>query len=185
ASGPWAPATSGPATSAATWSCAGSAAATSGTAACAVASTSPPTEPGRHAGPTQFLSFRPDSRTHMKRPMNLLSLGLAAVLPLAACNATPAEEALAEAGRAVEEARAEMSTVAVKVRREMDLGDIRFGGNHDSGLGDDEGAKITPGGGLLIDGEPVEVSAAERELLLAYREQIADIAVAGARVGLQ
>src|SRR5690606_40479719 len=36
-----------------------------------------------------------------------------------------------------------------------------------------------------IDGEPVEVSAAERELLLAYREQIADIAVAGARVGLQ
>src|SRR5690606_26569902 len=92
---------------------------------------------------------------------------------------------MAEAGRAVEEARAEMSTVAGKVRREMDLGDIRFGGNHDSGLGDDEGAKITPGGGLLIDGEPVEVSAAERELLLAYREQIADIGVAGARVGLR
>lgn len=124
----------------------------------------------------------------MMRLILALALALALALPLAACDANPAADAMAEAATALEEAQAEMSTVAREVRREIEVGNIRFGANGDAmagGRDDEAGAQITPEGGLLIDGEPVEVSAAERELLLAYREQVAEIAVAGARVGLQ
>ena len=46
-------------------------------------------------------------------------------------------------------------------------------------------AEITPDGDLLIDGKPVEVDANEREMLLAYRQQITDVALAGAKIGVQ
>lgn len=119
----------------------------------------------------------------MKRP-HLSILLLAGCLPLAACGGTPVEDAAREAERAMSEASAEMGDVARKVREELASGNIDFGDRHDGG---DRGgdAEITPEGDLLIDGKPVEVDARERAMLLAYREQVAEVAVAGARIGLQ
>ncbi len=44
-------------------------------------------------------------------------------------------------------------------------------------------AKISPQGDLLIDGKPVPLTAAQRKLALAYREQITAMAAAGASIG--
>ena len=46
-------------------------------------------------------------------------------------------------------------------------------------------AEITPQGDLMIDGRKVEVTPAQRALLLDYRGQVAGIAKAGAAIGMQ
>ena len=46
-------------------------------------------------------------------------------------------------------------------------------------------AEITPQGDLMIDGRKVEVTPAQRALLLEYRGQVAGIAKAGAAIGMQ
>ena len=126
----------------------------------------------------------------MNRPLRTL-LFLALAMPLAsACDATPSGNAAREAEResagTVEVLGVEMDNVAREVRRELDVGNIRFGGNRaDNGQSDEEGAHITPSGGLLIEGKSVDVTPQQRELLLDYRGQVAEIAMAGARVGLQ
>lgn len=113
---------------------------------------------------------------------------LAACMPLAACGNSPADDAAREAERAASALGDEMSGIEREVREELATGNIDFGGDHHTGNGDgnhESGAEITPEGDLLIDGELVEVDPAERAMLLAYRKQITDVALAGAKIGLQ
>lgn len=118
----------------------------------------------------------------MKRPHLSTLLLLAGCLPLAACSGAPADDAAREAERAMSEAAAEMGAVESRVREELATGNIDFGGGDNAKGGNPE---ITPEGDLLIDGKQVEVDAEERALLLAYREQISEVATAGARIGVQ
>lgn len=125
----------------------------------------------------------------MKRhKLSVLAL-LAGCLPLGACGNPPAEATAArEAERAGALLGVEMAEVEREVREELATGNIDFGGGHHLGGDDttnDADAEITPEGGLLIAGKPVEVDAAERAMLLAYRKQVTDVALAGARIGLQ
>ena len=46
-------------------------------------------------------------------------------------------------------------------------------------------AEITPAGDLLVGGKKVAIDASQRALLMQYRGQVADIAGAGAEIGLQ
>lgn len=46
-------------------------------------------------------------------------------------------------------------------------------------------AELSPQGELLIDGKKVDLTPAQRELLLAYRAQLASVAEAGADIGIQ
>lgn len=110
---------------------------------------------------------------------------LACSLPMAACGNTPEDDAVAHAER-TEVLGIEIAKVEREVRKELATNNIDFGGDHHGRDGDhDSDAEITPAGDLLVDGKPVEVDAAERAMLLAYREQIGDLAVAGAKIGLQ
>lgn len=123
----------------------------------------------------------------MKRPHLSTLLLLAGCLPLAACSGTPADDAAREAERAMSVAGVELAEVEREVREELAAGNIDFGGRHHDGDhgGDGSDAEITPEGDLMIDGRKVEVDAAERAMLLAYRQQISEVALAGARIGLQ
>lgn len=101
---------------------------------------------------------------------------LFSALLLSACgsNADP----LAEAGK-------ELEGLADKVGTEVrdELATENIGLNH--GQSDLPKAEITPAGDLVIDGKTVALDAKQRALTLAYRERVADVAEAGARVGLQ
>lgn len=117
---------------------------------------------------------------------------LAACLPsFAACSDRSADGAAREAERAGQDGPAattkvlgiEIEKVTREVREELATGNIDFG-SRDGGDGDSD-AEITPEGELLIAGKPVEVDAAERELLLEYRRNVTEVAMAGARIGLQ
>ena len=84
----------------------------------------------------------------------------------------------------VRQARAELE------KSNIDLDDgphIRIGRdhhevNHKSNL---PKAQITPQGDLVIEGKDVAVTPAQRAMLLAYRQQIIDIAEAGMSMGVQ
>src|SRR5690606_9230417 len=67
-----------------------------------------------------------------------------------------------------------------KVRAKLESGDIDL-----AMAGEDHArkAKITPRGDLLIEGKPVAIDDAQRALLLRYRGQLIDLAVAGADIG--
>ena len=118
----------------------------------------------------------------MKR-QQLCTLLLAGCLPLGACGGTPADRAADEAERGTSVLHEVMEDVQREVREDLASGNIDFGGGRDGG--NDGGAEITPEGDLLIDGKPVEVDARERAMLLAYRRQVSDVALAGAQIGLQ
>lgn len=125
----------------------------------------------------------------MKRNRLSTLLLLATCVPsLAACGNTPADDAAREAERAASVLGVEMAEIEREVREDLATGNIDFGGDHHTGdhHGDSgSDAEITPEGDLLIDGKPVEVDAEERALLLAYREQITEVALAGAKIGIQ
>src|SRR5690606_18437008 len=59
---------------------------------------------------------------------------------------------------------------------------VNFGDHAGNG---DSDAEITPDGGLLIKGEKIAIDDDERELLLAYREQVSGLALTGAKIGIQ
>ena len=124
----------------------------------------------------------------MKRQQFTPLLLLACCLPLAACGGTPADDAAREAEeQAGSVLGIEMAEIEREVREGLATENIDFGGDHH--LGTDEkstsDAEITPEGDLLVDGKRIEVDAEERALLLAYRKQISEVALAGARIGVQ
>lgn len=106
---------------------------------------------------------------------------LTALVSLGACSkpapSVPADEPVVETSRiqeALQEARRE-------VRKHVDEDNITLSAQ-DRSL---PKAEITPAGDLLVGGNRVEVDASQRGLLLQYRANIADIATAGADIGIQ
>ena len=82
-----------------------------------------------------------------------------------------------------------------KARAEMETKNISIGGNgmhinvngHEINTPDDKAphAEITPQGDLLIAGKAVDITPAQRKLLLEYRGEIIGVASAGMEVGKQ
>ncbi len=139
--------------------------------------------------------------THLR----IASLALAlAALPLAGCaqKPEPAAGSLADAtAKAAAEATHATSMIGRQVEREIakaraelrtrDIsighgngGGVDFNGRH-SGASDKDlpEAAITPRGDLVVAGRTVPVTAAQRTMLLAYREQLVGVAEAGMAIG--
>lgn len=105
------------------------------------------------------------------------TLLLTAILATAACSggdeATSPTERGGFAGladKAVDGIREEIAT------EDMDLG---------RGSNDEPAAKLSPQGDLIIGGEKVAMDDGQREIALAYRNALANVAETGARIGLQ
>lgn len=138
--------------------------------------------------------------THLR----IASLALAlAALPLAGCGQKPepaansiadaTAKATAEATKATSMIGKQVEREIAKARAELHDKDISIGhggdginvngrhyGGSDNGLPD---AVITPKGDLVVDGKTVPVTAAQRTMLLAYREQLVGVADAGMAIG--
>lgn len=127
----------------------------------------------------------PTSTASRIRPLLLTVL-----LPLSALAAPPAAagELRGSLAEARAEVRREMATARAELRDEnLELGQsLRFRSSGKRGT-DEEGTgprgEITPDGDLLIDGEAVTVDARQRAQLLAYRNQVIEVALAGMDVG--
>ncbi|MDG6348238.1 hypothetical protein QAA18_05700 [Luteimonas sp. 8-5] len=122
-------------------------------------------------------------------------LPLLLALPLAAQATPPATDIGKEISQEMAEARVEMRAEMAKAREELRTGNLeldddslRFSGKDDKRDKHRRSeavppAEITPQGDLLVDGKAVEVDARQRELLLAYREQVIAIALSGIDIG--
>lgn len=66
----------------------------------------------------------------------------------------------------------------------LNINGFRFGGDDTRTTGLPK-AEISPAGDFLIDGKPVDIDAAQRELVLAHRANIIAIADAGITIGIQ
>jgi hypothetical protein len=128
-------------------------------------------------------------------------LAFAVLLPLTACSRPHQETTVTSS--TTSNAKADDGFIAGKVRegieqakkeietRNIDLrGRVKFSSrrhiNIDSGDNDNDPrpkAEITPTGDLLIDGKAVAVTPEQKAMLLDYRKQIVDIALAGADIG--
>jgi len=90
--------------------------------------------------------------------------------------------------RALESARRDLVEKNISVGGRggngLNIKGFRFGGD-DSRSSSLPKAEISPAGDFLVDGTPVEVDAAQRELLLAHRANIIAIAEAGITIGIQ
>lgn len=141
--------------------------------------------------------------THRLIPSTLL---LALALPaLAACQrdarapkdaGTPPASAAADGGpqtilgksvdKAMREARRELETGNLSLNHGVDVQVGEHGrGFHIGGDKGDADAAITPQGDFLVQDKPVDVTAAQRELLLAYRQDVIRVAEAGMAVGVK
>lgn len=131
------------------------------------------------------------------RVASVLSIALLCVLAVGcdgARDARPAVTTDADAeksfiGRQAAKAIAEAS-------RKLETENISIGDSHitvngsqyfsrDPSTGNLPKAEITPRGELLIEGEPVSTTAGQRELLLAHRRHLLDLAQAGMAMGAQ
>lgn len=130
-----------------------------------------------------------------------LTLALIAGMSLAACSEPPAPPAPPAApgaptaasndsfigrhvGKAIDEARKELATQNISIGDGMDI-NINGRRIHTDGKGNLPKAEITPKGDLLIEGQAVAITPAQRTELLAYRGQILGIAEAGMAIGAQ
>lgn len=113
----------------------------------------------------------------------LALLLLATALPLlAACGdrdapSPPAEEAPARSTSAL---GAVIERASKEVQQKLATENIDISDDNDTVK-----AQITPQGDLLIDGDPVDIDASQRALLLKYRGQVAGLAEAGMEIGMQ
>lgn len=137
------------------------------------------------------------------KPTILNALALALLLPLAACGqsrqadsqpgaADNVAQAVKDAGektsssaiseeirKAMQEARQELAT------KNIDVDKVHISGNQHDDKDSRPRAEITPQGDLLIAGQKVAATPAQRTLLLDYRKQIVGIAEAGMDIGAQ
>jgi hypothetical protein len=87
-------------------------------------------------------------------------------------------------GAAMDKARAEMETKNIAIGG--DGVHININGYEINSPGDKiPRAEVTPQGDLLVEGKQVEVTPAQRALLLRYRGEIIDVAGAGMEIGKQ
>lgn len=109
----------------------------------------------------------------------VLALLLVGIPSLGACsNQTATDPAESRIETSVVES---MKEVRRDVRKHVKEGNIKLSASDESL----PRGEITPAGDLLVGGNKVEVDANQRALLMQYREQVADIAGAGAEIGLQ
>jgi hypothetical protein len=112
----------------------------------------------------------------MKNLRNLLLASLVA-LPLIACGGASQTDSAAEGND---------SMLGQKIRQATDTARKELASNNISiSRNGSPLAEITPSGDLLIEGKAVTVDAAQRQLLLDYRQQLSKIAEAGIDVGVQ
>ncbi len=107
----------------------------------------------------------------MKTPIALLSLAL--VLGLGACQRADDDDKLSVLDKVTEK-------VEDKVRHQMATQSLKLDGGN--GL---PSAELTIHGDLLIDGEKIAMTDAQRALALDYRSEVAAVAEAGAAIGMQ
>ncbi|HET7655482.1 MAG TPA: hypothetical protein VFK18_00625 [Luteimonas sp.] len=122
-------------------------------------------------------------------PLLAATLAACVALPMAA-QARPANLGISdEIARELADARKEVRVELAKARQELETGNLqldhslRFGNRAHRDEADLPKGEITPAGDLLIDGEAQPVDAAQRQELLAYRQQVIGIAIAGMEVG--
>src|SRR5690606_29384497 len=122
-------------------------------------------------------------------PLLAATLAACLALPMAA-QARPADLGISdEIARELADARKEVRVELAKAREELETGNLqldhslRFGNRDHRDEADLPKGEITPAGDLLIDGEAQPVDAAQRQELLAYRQQVIGIAIAGMEVG--
>lgn len=114
-------------------------------------------------------------------------LALALLLPLAACGRSdpPADADRAPAGLSRTSQKAWQLARDNLARRNIGIGG-KSGLTVQMGRIEDlPEAEITPQGDLLIEGRPVELDETQRGQLLAYREQLVDLAAEGAALGVE
>lgn len=136
------------------------------------------------------------------RPTTLSALALVLLLPLAACSPTgPADSqpgvAASTAQAAKDASEISLSGVSAAIQKEMqkaqqelaskniDVNNIHVGSSQHSYRDTRPKAEITPQGDLLIAGQPVAATPAQRTLLLDYRQQIIGIVKTGMDIGAQ
>lgn len=106
---------------------------------------------------------------------------LAAVPSLGACSKPSADDpGNGQVVREVSRIEKMMEQARSEVRKEINEKNIRLSA-------DDEKlprAEITPSGDLMIGGDKVAIDAGQRQLLLEHRRNVADVAGAGAEIGL-
>lgn len=102
------------------------------------------------------------------------------LLPLAACSGN-SDTAQDRAAFGLAQASAKIQAASEKIREEIATGDIDLSSDDANA----PAAVITPDGELVIDGRKVATNAAQHALLVEYRQQVAEIAQAGAEIGLQ
>ncbi len=130
------------------------------------------------------------------KSIHLIPFAFAALLPLVACGqaeqpgntatATAPASSVANAStttgisgaihREMDQAKREMAT------KPIDVNSISIGGDKHAKDARPK-AEITPQGDLLIAGKQIPATPAQRDLLLAYRQQIISIASAGMDIG--
>lgn len=89
-----------------------------------------------------------------------------------------------QAARAVDKASAKLKQGNIPVGgSSIVINGHRYGGPRDAG--DRPNAEITPDGDLLIAGEPVPATPAQRALLLEHRRHLEGVALAGMAIGAQ
>jgi hypothetical protein len=110
----------------------------------------------------------------MNAKLQTAALALVAAAVLAACGREAPAESKGGFDRVADRAVSE-------IREEMASENISLGRGH-SNLPE---AELTPQGDLVIDGKTLVLNPKQRELALAYRRQLAQVAETGARVGIE
>lgn len=116
---------------------------------------------------------------------SLIALSLAALLPLAGCQSESSPSITDRISQATADASAKMKEAAgeaaAKIREEMATGNLSLGGGAD-GL---PKAELSPQGDLIIGGQALPLDEMQKQRVLAFREQLVEVAVGGADIGIQ
>src|SRR5690606_6235205 len=126
-----------------------------------------------------------DSREPIMKILAPITLSLFLSLPMAAHAAPASEDIGKEISREMADARVEMRAEMAKARAELKTENLELGNSLRFSDGDGRKdrtadlpeAEITPQGDLLIEGKQQQIDADQRRQLLAYRNQVIDIAL--------